>query len=234
MERQPELELSVSATTRAPRPGESDGVEYHFLTREGFDRRVAAGEFVEHADYAGRSYGTLRSELEARVRDGRPVVLEIEVQGARQVREAIPDAVAVFIAPPDEGALRERLTGRGTDSEAQIARRLATAREELSAQDEFRHVIVNDDLERAAGDLTALVTRALADAVQVFIAPPSLEALRTRLVGRGTDDSEEVERRLRVAEQELQAQPEFAHVVVNDRLDDALDQLAGIVAGKLD
>ncbi len=161
MERHPELELSVSATTRAPRPGERDGVDYHFLTREEFDRRVAGGEFVEHADYAGRSYGTLRSELDERVRAGAPVVLEIEVQGARQVRAAMPEAV------------------------------------------------------------------------QVFIAPPSLEALRTRLVGRGTDDAEEVERRLRVAEQELAAQPEFGHVVVNDRLDDALEQLTEIVAGEL-
>jgi guanylate kinase len=162
MERHPDLELSVSATTRAPRPGEQDGVDYHFLTRDEFDRRVAGGDFVEHADYAGRSYGTLRSELDERVRAGKPVVLEIEVQGARQVRAAMPEAV------------------------------------------------------------------------QVFIAPPSLDALRTRLVGRGTDDSEEVERRLRVAEQELTAQPEFAHVVVNDRLEHALEQLGAIVAGELD
>jgi len=162
MERLPELQLSVSATTRAPRPGEHDGVDYHFLTREEFDRRVDAGEFVEHADYAGRSYGTLRSELDGRVATGVPVVLEIEVQGARQVRSAMPEAV------------------------------------------------------------------------QVFIAPPSLAALRTRLVGRGTDDGAEVERRLGVAAQELQAQPEFAHVVVNDRLEDALDRLVGIVRGALD
>jgi guanylate kinase len=162
MERLPRLELSVSATTRAPRPGERDGVDYHFLTREEFDRRVAEGGFVEHADYAGRSYGTLRSELEDRVRAGVPVVLEIEVQGARQVRAAMPEAV------------------------------------------------------------------------QVFIAPPSLAALRTRLIGRGTDDPEEVERRLKVAERELAAQPEFGYVVVNDRLDEALDRLTAIVAGELD
>jgi len=161
MERLPQLDLSVSATTRAPRAGEVDGADYHFLTREEFDRRVADGEFVEHADYAGRSYGTLRSELEDRVRAGKPVVLEIEVQGARQVRAAMPEAV------------------------------------------------------------------------QVFIAPPSLDALRARLIGRGTDDAEEVERRLRVAEQELAAQPEFAHVVVNDRLEDALDELTAIVAAEL-
>jgi guanylate kinase len=162
MERLPKLELSVSATTRGPRPGEQDGVDYHFLNREQFDQRVIEGDFVEHADYAGRSYGTLRSELENRVQGGVPVVLEIEVQGARQVRAAMPEAV------------------------------------------------------------------------QVFIAPPSLSALRTRLVGRGTDDQEEVERRLRVAEQELTAQPEFAHVVVNDRLDEALERLTAIVSEQLD
>jgi guanylate kinase len=162
MERLPQLELSVSATTRAPRPDERDGVDYHFLTREEFERRVAVGEFVEHADYAGRSYGTLRSELEERVRAGAPVVLEIEVQGARQVRASVPDAV------------------------------------------------------------------------QVFIAPPSLDALRTRLIGRGTDDPEGVERRLRVAADELTAQPEFAHVVLNDRLQDSLEALTAIVAGELD
>jgi guanylate kinase len=162
MERLPRLELSVSATTRAPRPGERDHVDYHFLDRAEFERRVANGSFVEHADYAGRRYGTLRSELEDRVRAGVPVVLEIEVQGARQVRESVPDAV------------------------------------------------------------------------QVFVAPPSLDALRTRLVGRGTDDPEEVERRLRVAEQELTAQPEFGHVVVNDRLEDALEQLTMVVARELD
>jgi guanylate kinase len=161
MERLGALELSVSATTRSPRPGEQDGVDYHFLTREEFDRRVREGDFVEHADYAGRSYGTLRSELEQRVRAGTPIVLEIEVQGARQVRASVPDAV------------------------------------------------------------------------QVFIAPPSLEELRTRLIGRGTDDPEGVERRLRVAAEEMQAQPEFGYVVVNDRLQDALEQLTQIVAAEL-
>ena len=124
----PELELSVSATTRAPRPGEVDGAHYHFLSDDEFARRVAAGEFVEHATYSGRRYGTLRSELEARLRAGAPVVLEIEVQGARQVREAMPEAVAVFIAPPSDDALRTRLVGRGTDDAEQIEARMATAR----------------------------------------------------------------------------------------------------------
>jgi guanylate kinase len=161
MERLPALELSVSATTRGPRAGEQDGVDYHFLTREEFDRRVARGEFVEHADYAGRSYGTLRSELEDRVRAGKPVVLEIEVQGARQVRAALPEALQVFIAPPSLEALRERLTARGTDDAQEVARRLEVAGEELAAQPEFGHVVVNDRLEDALEDLTAIVSREL-------------------------------------------------------------------------
>jgi guanylate kinase len=161
MERLSQLELSVSATTRAPRPGEQDGFEYHFLTREEFDRKVSAGEFVEHADYAGRSYGTLRSELEARVRAGTPVVLEIEVQGARQVRAAMPDAVQVFIAPPSLAALRTRLVGRGTDDGEEVERRLRVAEEELSAQPEFAHVVVNDRLEDALERLTAIVASEL-------------------------------------------------------------------------
>src|SRR3954469_1451952 len=105
----PELELSVSATTRPPRPGERDGVDYHFLTDADFQRRVDAGEFVEHATYSGRRYGTLRSELERHLAAGHPVVLEIEVQAARQVRETLPEALQVFIAPPSLDALRNRL-----------------------------------------------------------------------------------------------------------------------------
>jgi guanylate kinase len=160
-ERVPELELSVSATTRAPRPGERDGVDYHFMSKEEFGRRVADGEFVEHATYSGNRYGTLRSELERRLRDGIPVVLEIEVQGARQVREAIPDAVAVFIAPPSLEALRLRLVGRGTDSAHEIEERIRTAARELEAQPEFGHVVVNDQLEDAVGQLAEIVRRAL-------------------------------------------------------------------------
>jgi guanylate kinase len=161
MERLPVLELSVSATTRAPRPGEQDGVDYHFLTREEFDRRVQEGEFVEHADYAGRSYGTLRSELEERVRAGSPVVLEIEVQGARQVRASVPDAVQVFIAPPTLQELRTRLIGRGTDDPEGVERRLLVAAEELMAQPEFAHVVVNDRLQDALEQLTAVVAAEL-------------------------------------------------------------------------
>jgi guanylate kinase len=155
--RVPELELSVSATTRHPRPGEEDGVHYHFLTDEAFAQRVAAGDFVEHADYSGRRYGTLRSELERRTAGGVPVVLEIEVQGARQVRQTLPDAVQVFIAPPSPEALRERLVGRGTDSPEDVERRLKVAEEELKARSEFQYQVVNDRLEDAVAQLEGIV-----------------------------------------------------------------------------
>ena len=161
LDRVPALELSVSATTREPRPGEQDGVDYHFLTPEAFDARVAAGDFVEHAGYSGNRYGTLRSELERRTAAGVPVVLEIEVEGARQVRAALPEAVQVFIAPPSVEALRARLVGRGTDDPAQVAARLALAERELEAQPEFGHVVVNDRLEDATEELAAIVERAL-------------------------------------------------------------------------
>ena len=164
MERVPELELSVSATTRAPRPGEEHGVDYHFLDDAEFERRVQAGEFVEHAGYAGRRYGTLREELERRTARGAPVVLEIEVQGARQVRETMPEAVRIFIAPPSEEALRTRLIGRGTDDPEQVQARLETARRELQAQDEFAHVVYNDRLEDAVEALEEVVRRSLGSA----------------------------------------------------------------------
>ena len=152
-ERHPELGLSVSATTRAPRAGEEDGVAYHFLSDAEFDRRLAAGEFVEHANYAGHRYGTLRSELERHTSAGNAVVLEIEVQGARQVRDAIPSAVLAFIAPPSLAVLRRRLEERGTDDPVTIAKRLEHAREELAALGEFPYVIVNDRLDAAVGAL---------------------------------------------------------------------------------
>ncbi|MGC9221485.1 MAG: guanylate kinase [Solirubrobacteraceae bacterium] len=158
----PALELSVSATTRAPRQGESDGLSYHFLTEREFERRVQAGEFVEWANYAGHRYGTLRSELESRVVTGVPVVLEIELQGARAVREQMPDAVQVFIAPPSRDALRRRLMNRGTDSPQQVWRRLQTADAELAAQREFKHVVVNDRLQDAVEQLAAIVESELA------------------------------------------------------------------------
>ncbi|MEA2418547.1 MAG: guanylate kinase [Thermoleophilaceae bacterium] len=153
LERTPGLELAVSATTREPRAGEVNGVDYHFLSAEDFDRRVAAGEFVEHAEYAGNRYGTLRSELS---RPARGIVLEIDVQGARQVREALPEAVLIFIEPPSFEDLERRLAARASDQPDQIERRLAAARDELAAAGEFDHRIVNDDLEGAQQELSKL------------------------------------------------------------------------------
>jgi guanylate kinase len=155
--RVPGLELSVSATTRPPRENEVDGRDYHFLDREEFDRRAQNGEFLEHATYSGHRYGTLRSEVERRLADGVSVVLEIEVQGARQVRAAMPESVQVFIAPPAPRSLRERLVERGTDSAEQIDERLRTAELELAAQEEFQHVVTNDEVERAAAELERIV-----------------------------------------------------------------------------
>jgi guanylate kinase len=156
-ERVPGLELSVSATTRPPRPGEVDGRDYYFLDPEEFDRRAREGAFLEHATYSGHRYGTLRSEVEEKLAAGKGVVLEIEVQGARQVRAAMPEAVQVFIAPPDASDLRRRLRGRGTDADEAIEARLRTAEQELEARQEFPHVVVNDDIERAADELEKLV-----------------------------------------------------------------------------
>lgn len=161
LSRVPELELSVSATTREPRAGEVDGRDYHFLDPEEFAARADRNEFLEHAAYSGNRYGTLRSEVERRLDAGHSVVLEIEVQGARQVRAAMPEAVLVFIAPPSPETLRQRLEGRGTDSPEAIDERLRTAEIELDAQQEFKHVVVNDELERAVEELVGIVREEL-------------------------------------------------------------------------
>lgn len=157
LKRVPGLELSVSATTREPREGEVGGRDYHFLSPEEFDRRIEAGDFLEFATYSGNRYGTLRSEVRRRLDEGRSVVLEIEVQGARQVRAAMREAVQVFIAPPDPAVLRERLESRGTDGADAIDARLEVAEQELAAQHEFAHRVVNDDVGRAAGELEGIV-----------------------------------------------------------------------------
>jgi guanylate kinase len=149
----PGLELAVSATTRPPRPGEVEGRDYYFLSDPEFDERVQRGEFVEHAVYSGNRYGTLRSELE---RPARGIVLEIDLQGARQMRSALPEATQVFVAPPSLEELERRLERRASDSPEQIRDRLAVAPGELAAQDEFEHVVVNDDLDRAVEDLSRL------------------------------------------------------------------------------
>jgi guanylate kinase len=150
LERDPGLQLAVSATTRQPRDSEVNGVDYHFLSEEDFDRRVAGGQFVEHAEYAGNRYGTLKSELE---RPAQGIVLEIDVQGARQVRERLPDAKLIFIEPPSFEDLERRLATRASDQPDQIERRLAAAKDELDAAGEFDHRIVNDDLDSALEEL---------------------------------------------------------------------------------
>jgi guanylate kinase len=157
LQRVPDLELSVSATTRQPREGEVDGRDYHFLSVDEFDRRIAEKDFLEFAAYSGHHYGTLRSEVGRRLEAGNSVVLEIEVQGAQQVRAAKPDSIQIFIAPPDPSVLRERLRGRGTDSAAAIDSRLEVAKQELAAQGDFAHLIVNDDLGQASDDLESIV-----------------------------------------------------------------------------
>jgi guanylate kinase len=157
LERVPDLELSVSATTREPRAGEVDGRDYHFLTLEEFDRRIEREDFLEFATYSGHRYGTLRSEVRKRLEQGRSVVLEIEVQGARQVRAAMRESIQVFIVPPNPAVLRERLESRGADSAAAIDARLEVAEQELAAQGEFAYCVTNDELERAAADLEGIV-----------------------------------------------------------------------------
>ena len=152
--RHPEVFLSVSVTTRRPRPGEVDGVHYHYVDDAAFGAMVAAGELLEHAAYAGHSYGTPRAAVLEQLRRG-PVLLEIELQGARQVRDSMPAAHLVFLAPPSWQELVRRLTARGTESPERVARRLVLARQELAAEAEFDEVIVNDDVELAAERLVA-------------------------------------------------------------------------------
>jgi len=149
--------MAVSATTRAPRPGEADGREYHFLPRETFEREVAAGAFLEWVEYSGALYGTLRREVEHKLTAGDDVLLEIELRGARAVRAGMPEAVLVFIAPPSLDELARRLVARGTESAEAVARRLEIAATELAAAGEFDHVVVNDDAARAAEELAEIV-----------------------------------------------------------------------------
>ncbi|GAB3654687.1 guanylate kinase [Glycomyces tarimensis] len=149
--------LSVSCTTRKPRPGEVDGADYHFVSTDQFESMIAAGEFLEWASYAGNLYGTPRGPVESQLRSGLPALLEIELQGARQVRRAMPEAHLVFLAPPSWDELVRRLTGRGTEDTATIERRLEAARSELAAEAEFDHTITNVSIEQAASELVELL-----------------------------------------------------------------------------
>lgn len=153
--RHPEVFLSVSVTTRPRRAGEVDGVHYHFIDAGQFARMVAGGDLLEHATYAGNSYGTPRRAVLDQLATDRPALLEIELQGARQVRLALPEAHLVFLKPPSWAELRRRLTGRGTENPARVRRRLELARQEMAAEAEFDEVVVNDDVERAADRLVA-------------------------------------------------------------------------------
>ncbi len=157
LQRHPRLWLSVSATTRSPREGEKEGTHYFFHSRERFDALVAEGGLLEWAEFAGNCYGTPRAPVQDRLQAGSPVLLEIELEGARQVRRSFPDAVQIFLAPPSFEVLEQRIRGRGTDAEQAIRRRLERAKDELAARDEFDAVVVNDDLEQALEELEQLM-----------------------------------------------------------------------------
>lgn len=153
----PEVWLSLSATTRKPRPGERHGVHYFFVTDDEMDKLIANGELLEWAEFAGNRYGTPRAAVLERLENGEPVLLEIDLQGARQVRESMPDAQLVFLAPPSWEELVRRLTGRGTEPPEVIERRLEAARTELAAEPEFDETLVNTSVEDVASELLALM-----------------------------------------------------------------------------
>lgn len=157
LEREPDIQLSISYTSRAPRPGETEGSHYHFVSREVFEGMVARSEFFEHALVHGDLKGTARHTVEEPLRQGRDVLLEIDYQGARQVRALVPDCVSVFILPPSREELERRLRGRAQDSEATILKRLENSREEIAHLDDFDYLIVNDSFDRALDDLCAVV-----------------------------------------------------------------------------
>ncbi len=157
LEADSQVKLSVSYTTRAPRPGEVDGVNYHFVSMDDFMAVLNRGDFLESAEVYGNRYGTSQRWIEAQVATGVDILLEIDWQGAAQVRKLMPQAISIFVLPPSPAALRERLTGRGQDSEEIIAGRLAAAREDMSHVSEFDYVIINDDFAAAAADLQAVV-----------------------------------------------------------------------------
>ena len=154
----PDVWLSVSVTTRKPRPGEQDGVQYHFVTDDEFDRLVEENQLLEWAQFAGNRYGTPRGPVEERLSAGVPVLLEIELQGARQVRESMDDALHVFLAPPSWDELVRRLTGRGTESDEVVQRRLEVAKVELAAEKEFDTTLVNTSVQEVCDELLALIT----------------------------------------------------------------------------
>jgi guanylate kinase len=173
--------FSISATTRAPRRGERAGKDYHFVDRAGFEAMVAAGQLAEWAEVHGQLYGTPRVELDAAARDGRHVVLDIDVQGARQIRSTLPDALLVFVLPPTVDALIERLTGRGTEADGQVARRLQTALDELKAVPEFDHLVVNEDLETCLEEIRGIVRAETRRTARAEALRDAVEEMRARI-----------------------------------------------------
>lgn len=158
LEADPTLYFSVSATTRAPRAGEADGVHYHFLTREKFQEWIDAGDFLEHAQFVGNFYGTPRRYVDEAMDQGRDVLLDIEIQGAEQIHQKRPEAVRIYIAPPSWEELERRLTGRGTEDGEKIRSRLARGREEFAAARDFDYLVINDTVEHAAAEIRAIMT----------------------------------------------------------------------------
>lgn len=159
MERDPNIQFSVSVTTRAPRPGEVDGVNYYFISRGEYDRMVEQNELLEHAEYVGNGYGTPAAPIDAALQQGRDVLLDIEVQGAVQVMERRPDALKIFILPPSVEEMERRLRGRGTNDEASISQRTARAQEELKLQHIYDYRVVNDDVDRAVAEIEMILKK---------------------------------------------------------------------------
>lgn len=151
------LYFSVSATTRDPRPGERDGVDYHFISREQFQDWIAQGAFLEHAEFVGNCYGTPKRYVDEAMDRGEDVILDIEVQGAEQIHRLRPEAVRIFLAPPSWAELRRRLIGRGTESEEKVERRLQRSREEFQVARDYDYLVVNDDLDQAAAEVLAII-----------------------------------------------------------------------------
>lgn len=169
LQRHPELLFSVSATTRPPRPGEVEGKNYYFVDRDQFTEMIARGELLEWAEFAGNLYGTPRRAVEQQIQQGNLVVLEIELQGARQIRETCPEALQIFILPPSLPELERRIRERAQDPELAIARRLERAQEEIQAADEFDIQIVNDDFEQALNQLEAALFQNLSDRASCLV-----------------------------------------------------------------
>ena len=184
LEAREDVTYSISATTRQRREGEENGREYYFLDRREFERRVAAGEFVEWAEYGGQLYGTLRDEVERGLTAGRHVVLDIEVNGARQVRERFPDSVQVFVLPPSAAVLVHRLRGRNTEDPAEVRRRLAIAAEELLAAMEYQYVVVNDDMVDAVAQVAAILDVEARRVSRLANLHAVIEGLRRDLAGQ--------------------------------------------------